>query len=293
MARDESEISAIAEDLYSLMPRDFIARRNERAKALEKPLAAAVRALTKPTPAAWLVNQVSRHHREELDIAIALGTDLQHAQGNADRVSIQRLSKQHREVVRKLAARARELGAEAAVSTSAPVLDEVAQTFSAAMSDAAAAAAVRSGILIRSLQSTGLEPVDLEGSLALPDLVGAIAVRSAPSATWASATADRRAAAERQRVAEESLDQRQKSGREQSREQKRKQTQAQSREQTRERERERALAELQRRLARVQESVERASRQLTEIDDAREQKTAQLDAARDELAHLHRQIDAL
>src|SRR5690606_28361559 len=48
-------------------------------------------------------------------------------------------------------------------------LDDVAETLQAAMGDAAAQSAVRSGLLVRALESSGFDAVDLEGALAVDD----------------------------------------------------------------------------------------------------------------------------
>lgn len=72
--------------------------------------------------------------------------------------------------------------AEAAdVNPNTVALDGVAATLQAAMGDASAAAAVRSGLLLRALQGSGFDPVDLTDALAV-DVVGGETEAAPPAA---------------------------------------------------------------------------------------------------------------
>ncbi|GMA96372.1 hypothetical protein GCM10025881_31960 [Pseudolysinimonas kribbensis] len=126
-----------------------------------------MKALRRPAPVAWAVNLLARD--DDLDELEALGEKLRAAQQSADRQAITTLGRQRRELVRTLAARAGELADAAGHAVSQTVLDEVAETLQAAMADPDAAAAVRSGRLLRALESVGFEPVELEGALAVPE----------------------------------------------------------------------------------------------------------------------------
>jgi len=210
-----AELASVATELYGRPLREFIEHRTAAARELDKPLAASVRALRKPSPAAWLVDQLVRSDAAEIAAAIALGVDLQRAQTDGDGERIRDLSRRHRDEVRNLTESARTIAVSSGLTASAAVLDEVAQTVSAGMSDAGAAAAIRSGLLVRSLRSTGFEPVDLTDAIAvpgvaLPDAAGSdsMAAPATPASTTAAAgrpsrSAEKRAAEKRDRLTEE------------------------------------------------------------------------------------------
>ncbi len=161
-------LTAIAAELYGLLPDEFTAARNERGRAArgdDRDLAARIQDLKRPSPPAWLVNQLVRHRPSELDAVLELGAELRAAQDDLDAAQLAQLAKQRRQLVSAVAHEAAELAEELGNPVRGPVLDAVAQTLQAAMSDVAASAAVRSGRLVRGLEAVGLE-VDLEGAVA-------------------------------------------------------------------------------------------------------------------------------
>lgn len=161
-------LTAIAAELYGLLPDEFTAARNERGRAArgdDRDLAARIQDLKRPSPPAWLVNQLVRHRSAEIDAVLELGAELRAAQDDLDVAQLAQLAKQRRQLVSAVAHDAAELAEELGNPVRGPVLDAVAQTLQAAMSDVAAAAAVRSGRLVRGLEAVGLE-VDLEGAVA-------------------------------------------------------------------------------------------------------------------------------
>jgi hypothetical protein len=173
------DLAGVADELYALPPQDFIAARDARAKELradDRELADAVKALRRPAPVAWAVNLLARD--DDLADLEALGDRLRAAQSSADRQTITALSTERRDLVRALAARAGELAEATGRALAQPVLDEVAETLQAAMADPDAAAAVRSGRLLRALEAVGFDPVDLDGAVAVPE-GGATAPRPA------------------------------------------------------------------------------------------------------------------
>ncbi|WP_022892972.1 hypothetical protein [Agromyces subbeticus] len=158
----------VAAELYTLLPDEFTAARNNRAKSIrpdDRELADAVQVLRRPSPAAWLVNQLVRRRGEQVDSIIELGERLRDAQDDLDAETLAQFARQRRQLVAALARDAGELAEELGNSVRSPVLDEVAQTMQAAMSDAAAADAVRSARLVRALEAVGRE-VDLDGAVA-------------------------------------------------------------------------------------------------------------------------------
>ncbi|MCD2442988.1 transposase [Agromyces sp. SYSU K20354] len=161
-------LTEIAAELYGLLPDEFTAARNERGRAArgdDRDLAARIQDLKRPSPAAWLVNQLVRHRSAELDTVLELGADLRAAQDDLDAAQLAQLTKQRRQLVAAIAREAGALAEELGNPVRGPVLDQVAQTLQAAMSDVAATAAVRTGRLVRGLEAVGLE-VDLDGAVA-------------------------------------------------------------------------------------------------------------------------------
>ena len=152
-----------ADELYGLHPNDFTAARNAAAKRAATP--GQLLGLRKPTPAAWVVNLRMRHRTAAIDEALDLGAQLQAAQADLDREALTELSKQRRQLVAALARQGAELAELQGHPVSAAAIDEVARTLQAALADPDAAAAVRTGRLVRALETVGLT-VDLEGAVA-------------------------------------------------------------------------------------------------------------------------------
>lgn len=166
------ELADVVNDLYGLVPGDFIAERNDRVTKLkgdEPELAAQVKALAKPSTAAWLVNQLVRHHGDEVEQVAQVGAALREAQEGLERDELMQLNKQRQVVLRAVTQQARALARDLGHPVSGAIAEEVEQTLRAVMSDPAAADAVRTGTLLRSLSGTGFGEVDLTGALALPE----------------------------------------------------------------------------------------------------------------------------
>ncbi|WP_448810445.1 transposase [Agromyces bauzanensis] len=163
-------LTAAADELYGLVPEEFTAARNARAKdakaAGDRDLGDHIGALKKPSPAAWIVNQLVRRHPDELDELHDLGEELREAQASGDGRALTRIGGERRKLLSTLLQRAIELADAADGSPSRAVLDEVEQTFIAATVDEAASGALATGRLVRSLQAVGFEPVDLDGAVA-------------------------------------------------------------------------------------------------------------------------------
>jgi hypothetical protein len=166
-------LTDIADELYGLTPAEFTAARNavvrEVKDAADAELAARVQALRKPSPAAWAVNLLARSRPEELAQLAELGAVMREAQHELDREQLAALTRQRRALVAALARSAAELATEARHNLTAGTLEEVSQTLQSALGDPSAASAVLSGRLIRPLEGTGVEAVDLTDAVAAPD----------------------------------------------------------------------------------------------------------------------------
>lgn len=160
----EAHLDAIAAELYALPPAEFTAARNARAAASDPALAREVKALRRPSVAAWAVNLLARDGR--LAGALELAAALREAQDDLDAAEMSRLGRQRRQLVAALAQQAVGLATDTGVAVSAAARDEVEQTINAAVIHASAAAAVMTGRLVTALGAGDVEPE------ALADAVG-------------------------------------------------------------------------------------------------------------------------
>lgn len=175
------DLAAIAAELYMLPPGGFTAARNDRSKAAKAEgqslLAKQVSRLPKPSVAAWSVDALAHRRPEALARVLELGAALRDAQDALDPDRMRELGQRRTRVVGEAVQSARHAAGELGVTVSEAAAAEIEQTLRAAMADPLAAEAARSGLLVRSLVSTGLEPVDLEGAVAVP---GAVSEPAAP-----------------------------------------------------------------------------------------------------------------
>lgn len=150
---------AQVDELYALDPADFVAARNQLVRRLRKAgnrdLASQVATLRRPSPGAWAVNQLARHHRDELDGLLRLGEALRAAQGRAlggaDAADLRDAGRARREAVARLSDLAMGLLVERGTGAEAHH-SEVAATLDAASLDAESAQEVASGRLTSALE---------------------------------------------------------------------------------------------------------------------------------------------
>lgn len=162
-----------ADELYGLALPDFTPRRDARAKELKgSELAAPVKALRKPSLAAWVVNLLVRREGEQVQRILEVGASLREAQANMSGDDLRALTRQRRQVTAAITQQARSLASEAGVKVTSAVADQVEATLTAAMLDERCAQAVRSGLLVTALATTGVGETDLSGAVALPDALG-------------------------------------------------------------------------------------------------------------------------
>src|SRR5690606_700565 len=110
-----------------------------------------------------------------------LGVALREAQASLDRDELTRLSKERRGVVLALARAGGSLAADAGHPVAPAVLDAVAATLDAALADPEAADALRTGRLLRPLETIGFEPVDLAEAVAAPEAGTRASEKRAPT----------------------------------------------------------------------------------------------------------------
>lgn len=162
-------LTAAADELYALVPEEFTAARNARArdaKTDDTALGQRIGEFRKPSPAAWILNQLVREQPDAVDELLDLGADLRDAQAAGDGKTLTTVGAERRQLIAGLLRQATHIADAADRSPSRAVLDEVEQTLIAATVDEAAGGALRTGRLTRSLQAVGFEAVDLDGAVA-------------------------------------------------------------------------------------------------------------------------------
>lgn len=255
-----------AEALYLLPPEQFTAARNSRAAELrdEKELAAQLKKLRRPAPAAWVVNLLVRDRGGELEGVLQLGEELRAAQSQLDRAAITKLTAERRRLVAALAKEGATLAEQAGVRVASTVVEAVAGTLEAGMADADAADAIRTGRLIRPLESIGFDAVDLADSVAVPE-AGSPAARPKPVRPKPRPVTDPDAEVRRARTeADEVL-----------------------------RVAEREVADAEEDLAAVDERIAELRRQLADLEDRRRRAKQRLDHAEADRIHAERRRRAL
>lgn len=176
----------IAEELYGLTPSEFTAARNEAAKQArdvgDKQLSERVKALRKPSTAAWVVNLLVREEAGEVAQMLDVGEALQRAQADLDGDALRDLNRQRRKLISVMAQKGRSLARDRGVTVSSTVAEQVEQALHAAMVDSDAAGAVRTGMLVEPLAPEGFGGLKVASAMAHTALGGeSSAVRAASS----------------------------------------------------------------------------------------------------------------
>ncbi|HEX5088280.1 MAG TPA: hypothetical protein VFV89_10770, partial [Nocardioides sp.] len=170
------ELLEIADELYALTLPEFTPARDAKAKELKgTDLAAPVKALKKPSVAAWVVNLLVRHETEQVDQVLQVGAALREAQASMSGDELRQLTRQRRQVTAAVTTQARRLAREHGQKITDSVAQQVEATLTAAMVDEGCAKAVRSGMLLSALEATGVDAVDLDRAVAVPDALGFVA----------------------------------------------------------------------------------------------------------------------
>jgi hypothetical protein len=167
------ELVEIADELYALTLPEFTPARDARAKELKgTDLAKQVKALKKPSLAGWVVNLLVRHETEQVEQVLEIGAALRAAQESMSGDELRQLTRQRRQVTAAVTTQARRLARENGQKVTEAVAAQVEATLTAAMVDEECAKAVRSGMLITALEATGVDAVDLDRAVALPEALG-------------------------------------------------------------------------------------------------------------------------
>ncbi|MEU4289967.1 hypothetical protein AB0E63_17240 [Kribbella sp. NPDC026596] len=156
-----------ADALYAAPAADFIATRNELAKQLkadgDQVGSTRLKAMRKPTVAAWVTNLVARERPDDLDDLLALGDEFRQATADLDGDRLRELTPRRHQLLDKLSKEATKLAGEEGQKVSADVGQKLRETLDAALVDPAAGDAVREGRLSSALRHVGFGVVDENG----------------------------------------------------------------------------------------------------------------------------------
>lgn len=151
------DLDAVADELYGLRPEEFVAARDRHAldarKAGDQSLAKEVRALRRPSLAAWVSNLLVRRQPEEVQPLLGLGEQLRRAHRELDGTRLRELARRQNEVIGALGRQARRLAAQAGHPVGEGVQREVEETLHAVLADPQAAREWAAGRLVKPLTS--------------------------------------------------------------------------------------------------------------------------------------------
>jgi chromosome segregation ATPase len=189
------DFDEVADELYGLPPEEFTATRiryeKQAKQAGDADLAGRLRALGKPTVTAWLANQLTREHRDELQPLFELGAGLREATRTLAGDQLRQLSRQQHELVYALVQQARQLARAAGRAASEDTVRGLEDTLHAALADEQAADLLLAGRLTQTLHRDGFTQASEASSPAPARL---------PRASEASGTASKRHDEQRQRA---------------------------------------------------------------------------------------------
>lgn len=167
------DLTEIAAELYALLPGEFVRARDDRAKALrsdgDRELATQVKALRRPTQAAWLVNLLAQRP-DSLTPLLELGHDLRAAQSELDVPTMKTLAARRPGVVAELVTAACRAATDVDpdFQESEGLRGQVSATLTAAVADPLAEQAVASGRLVTALTYAGFGEVEIGDAVATP-----------------------------------------------------------------------------------------------------------------------------
>ncbi len=164
---DAPTLADAVSGVYAVPPAEFVRARDDLVKqakdAGDTDLVGEVKALRKPSVAAYLVNQLSREDGA-LDPLRDLGEQLRSAQSSMDGATMKSLAGERQRVVAELT----DTACAGQDQVTASTREQVSATFTAALADPQAERAVASGALVSALKYSGFGEVDITGAVATP-----------------------------------------------------------------------------------------------------------------------------
>jgi len=156
MSSEEARLAAVKARLYALPPEEFVEARNAEADRATGSLKRQIRALRRPTLAAWLVNLLAAHRGTELAELLEIGELLRNAQRTLEGQELRELSARRQVVTSSLVSSLRDLAAGHGRQVRDNTVWEAETTLRAALADPELAAEVRAGTLVKSAEYSGL-----------------------------------------------------------------------------------------------------------------------------------------
>ncbi|WP_328321898.1 hypothetical protein OHA70_25620 [Kribbella sp. NBC_00382] len=175
------DLDTAAIELYGLTPNEFTAARNQLAKNADGATAAAIRALRKPTLAAWLANLLVRTDPNGVNDLTELGEALRAAHLSADGAQLRALTPKRHALIKQLVTSAKKQAKQLGRTVTPSVTDRLTETLDAALIDPGAALLLRSGQLTSALRHIGFGVIDETGHPAKLPPIKPRAVRSTPA----------------------------------------------------------------------------------------------------------------
>lgn len=149
----------LLQELYQGDPAEFVAVRNERARAAreagDEGLAQSIGGLRKPTTAAWAVNRVAAEHPRRVAELVELGDELRAAQRELRGEEIRQLDRRRADLVADLTARSARVVERGGKQLAEQARRQVESTFAAAVAEPESARRVRAGTLSGALEYSG------------------------------------------------------------------------------------------------------------------------------------------
>ena len=291
-----AELLAVADRLYAEPLPDFTPARDAAVKELrsDKELAARVKALKKPSIAAWALNLLVRRDSTKIDQVLELGESLRAAAESMSGEDLRALTRQRRQLTNALAGTARDLAREQDVRLTSAVIDQVEGMLTAAMLDPIAARVVRSGLVLTSFTSTGVSDIDVDAVCAVPEALGddvghrASATQRQPPSLHLVPEDDR----VRREAAQDNVDE---AGRsvEEARAELEEVDETVRTLKARRLQLQGEIDELRRKLAALEDDVDSVDEDLEEAEGARDDAAVVLEEAESELAEARKALDAL
>ncbi|QCD61006.1 hypothetical protein [Streptomyces hawaiiensis] len=162
------DYDSVADELYALRPEEFTAARASAMASArtagDRELAERIRALRKPSLAAWVSNLLVRGSPGEVEPLLRLGEGLRQAHQDLDGAQLRELSRRQHALIRALSLQARQLAEEAGHPIGESVQREVENTLHAVLADPEAARAWAGGRLAKPLSAAVGFPAVAEGA---------------------------------------------------------------------------------------------------------------------------------
>ena len=161
------DLDEAIDELYGASLDEFVAERTRLAKELRdagnREEAQAVAKLRKPNVAAWVLNQLARRNRREIDLLLDAGHRLREAQAGAmagqEQEAFEAARKAQSDALRRLTRETRQLLAEERGGGSATVLNQVEEALRTAAVSGAGRELLARGRFVEPLKASGFDVV--------------------------------------------------------------------------------------------------------------------------------------